>query len=110
MGPQTRHAELAQRLARHAMRMTIVGMVTAGLGLILLLAEMHPTSIAPFLLLLFGLSTLLVAPMLGAVALMVRGATKTPGVVGGAVLALCVGAAAFLLSLLVAFGLSGFEP
>ena len=107
MGPQTRHAEFAQRLSRYAIRVTLIGTSTAALGLILLFAEMHPTSIAPFVLLLFGLSTLLVVPMLGVVALTVRSATKTTGVVGRAML-VCVGVAALLFSLLIAFMLSGF--
>ena len=110
LAPQGRHVALAQRLAGYALSMTILGTVTLGLGLGLLGAEMHSTSFAPFLSLLLGLSALLVAPMLGAGALIARRGTNAPHVVGRAVLALCVGVGAALFSLLVALGLSGFSP
>jgi hypothetical protein len=101
--------ERAQRWARHALFLTSFGTVTLVSAVALLLADMHPSSFGPFVLLLLGSSTLLAAAPLGVFALLARRGTKAPEVVGRAALAIGMGGVALLFALVLALGLSGFS-
>lgn len=108
--PEARQVARAQRLARQTTFVTSLGTVCASLGVGLLLAELHPTSFVPFASLLLGLAALLVAPLLGTAALIARRGTSAPHVLGPAMWGLCMGFAALLFALVLAAGVSGFDP
>lgn len=106
--PEAHRVARAQRWAGQATFLTSFGTVVLVLSVALLGADLRATSF-PLALLLLGLACLLAAPALALGALWSRRGTKTPDIVGRAVLVIGMGGVALLFALIIALGVSGFD-